>query len=244
MSANRGSKSLKMSANKGRRRARKDAILKALERRYKVPTVNLYPYLVPEDAAEELKEFKEKQRMSRRILQDRERLVADALELMEAGRDFLANQVVEVDVVPQPGTRAYTNFLKREEKAGKIPMDAIIARRNQERILFGAPPSLLEKRYQSKINEFIQRYGISRLRKMLSKEHIEALQNDQTSFNRFRSLATDILMTIFQDVDKKDSHECTFCDKIFFSNRLRREHARVEHFPYFAKKALNIIQTA
>lgn len=223
-----------MSADRGRRRRQTgQGIREAAGRRF---STELRPYRESQRVRDELIAFKAREREKRRIQQDRERLAREALELAQVELDSLENR--ELDNLPEPGTRAYKNMLKREEKSighmetlrrSRSGIGLVDLTRRRNRFLG----------YKENIAHMIENVANRKLRDFISARHIEALQQDGTRFSEFRIKAYNVIIAALEDADADllDQMDCIFCDMVFLSNRLRIEHNRAVHYPYFAKKA-------
>lgn len=231
-----------MNSNKGgRRQPSGKTIRKIAAKRYINPSVELQPYQETERVRNELIAFRARERQNRQISQDRERLTREALSLVQAELLQLPNR--EVERIPEQGTPAYRKLIRKEEKDGRFEVDRI----NRSRSGSGASDRLRlrarEREYERKIKELIENVVIVKLRNLLSDSHIEALQNDSTRFNELQNIVMPVIIVTLEDTDEEQRNDCVLCEKVFWSDRLRREHTRNVHYPYVANKALQAIQS-
>lgn len=230
------------------RRQRRGDIERDIDRRYKRPTE--YSSLTRDQRiALELEEFKRKQYTQRHIEQNRNRraaavrnrLASEAFERVEDAVSKLAELQREPDM-PDVGTRAYKQLMQQEKKmqaiadeknaeARRPTASAFFARRNRQRY----------EDYMHKADQIIENVAIKVIKTLLRDKHLEALRGHE-NLEQVRPLIVAIMEQALQEEDDEDKIECTFCQYVSASDRLRKEHTKTKHFPKFIEKALAILQ--
>lgn len=225
--------------NRGKRKIKKrsEDIAQDVARRY--PSYTKYSSSSREERiAKELEQHKKRQNLDRAKERDRNRLVSDAIAIVEEELRRLASLEREPDM-PKKGTKAYKDLLKREKN-----MAEIVAQRNARLNAQSASEAIKRRQrhleYQQKAKEMIENVAVKEIRKLLSQEHITALQGHE-ELEKLRGLLDPIVAVALQNADSEEKLECSFCDSVHPSNRLRVEHTQSNHFTQFLAKAMDFL---